>query len=512
MTELRRSGGDAVCIDSLMSRTTGLSKFSHTLRYRLLFSSTLLLLDPVDGIVVRQLKEARRWLTLQQFLDYAVWALLTGLGVLAVSRAISPSFPGSEVFGVAAIACPLVLACLAGFCRWRSLKSVARELDARAHTKDRFLTALVLPKDKTGVLFDAARREASAFAANLRIREHLRPKPPWRKALWLVIPLAVLGLLEGLQEWRAARVAPELASAQKLLEQVRHAAERQAEADNEFQQIAEQLQDTEQQLSESSEPLREALRALAELEQRLSQHPELSAAETTALAEALARDHAELASNLRSGKNADSARAVAQLDPAELASALKQAARHLESRRLRELMNQEPAIAQLQLGMMLGSSRGRGYETGRRRFLSALREMKTGTQGAHQDGAQDGEGLDVAPGSEKSSASAADNSPPAGAPGSENDLGRGSELSNEAEPLIPPEGSEDFVAGEIGEGASLVELFHAAGGDDPKARRTYRSAYQVAAPAALDALNQEQIPAGSRILVRRYFEAIRPKD
>ena len=74
------------------------------------------------------------------------------------------------------------------------------------------------------------------------------------------------------------------------------------------------------------------------------------------------------------------------------------------------------------------------------------------------------------------------------------------------------QGSEDFVEGEIGEGASLVQLFRAAGNDDPQARRAYRSAYQVAAPAALDAVSQEKIPAGSRLLVRRYFEAIRPKE
>ena len=85
-------------------------------------------------------------------------------------------------------------------------------------------------------------------------------------------------------------------------------------------------------------------------------------------------------------------------------------------------------------------------------------------------------------------------------------------IREEAEPLVAQEGSEDFLQGEIGDGASLVQLFRAAGGDDPQARRAYRSAYQVAAPAALDAVNQENIPAGSRLLVRRYFESIRPKE
>ena len=115
-------------------------------------------------------------------------------------------------------------------------------------------------------------------------------------------------------------------------------------------------------------------------------------------------------------------------------------------------------------------------------------------------------------GREKSSASSADNAPPAGLPGSENDRGSGENLSKETEPDDQPPADEDFVAGEIGEGSSLVELFRAAGNDDPKARRAYQNAYRTAVPSALDAVSREQIPPGSRLLVRRYFEAIRPKE
>ena len=299
--------------------------------------------------------------------------------------------------------------------------------------------------------------------------------------------------------------------AQKLIEQARRAAELEAKKDKDFLQITEELQNTERQLTDSPEPLREALRALAELERKFSPQSELDAAETIALAEALAQNHAELASNLRSGKNADAAKGVAQLDSAELANALEQAARHLETRRLRELADMAPAAAKLQLGMMLGSSRGSGNETGRR-FVSMLRDMKSGTQGSAREPVQGPEGVEAPPGNEKSTVSAADNAPSAGEPGSEKDLGRGSDLSEEGEPVTSSPGAEDFVAGEIGQGASLVELFHAAGSDDPKARRAYHSAYQTAAPAALDAVNREQIPAGSRLLVRRYFEGIRPKE
>ena len=169
-------------------------------------------------------------------------------------------------------------------------------------------------------------------------------------------------------------------------------------------------------------------------------------------------------------------------------------------------------MVQVQLGMMLGASGEFGKEDGRRQFVATLREMKTGlTSAAAQDG-QKGAGFNPSQHGEKSPPSGAEQSQPAGAPGSEMDLGRGAELGEEAEPVVAQEGSEDFLEGELGDGASLVQLFRAAGGDDPQARRAYRSAYQVAAPAALDAVNQEKIPAGSRLLVRRYFESIRPKE
>jgi hypothetical protein len=466
----------------------------------------------VDGIVVRRLREARKWLTIQQFLDYLVWALMAGLGLLVGSRATSLYPPSFAVFACVAIAVPVGIAFLGSIWRWRSLKVIAREVDARAHTKDRFVTALDLPEREQAGLLNAARQETSAFASSLAVGEHLRPKPPWKKAFWLLIPLAALGLVEGVKEWRTSQLAPELESAKQLLEQARHAAERQAEEHKEFHQIVQELKDSEQQLAGSSEPLREALRTLAALEEKLSQSGELSPAERNALADALAQNHGELASKLRSGRNTEAAQEAARLDPAELAKALEQAARHLESRRLRELASQAAGTVQLQLGVMLGASTGFGNEQGRQRFVTALREMKSGIHNMAQDAAQGAIGIDLPQGGEKSPPTVGDNSQAAGAPGSELDLGRGSDLGQESELLAAPEGSEDFLEGEHGEGASLVQLFRASGGDDPKAKRAYRSAYQVAAPAALDAMNQEKIPAGSRLLVRRYFESIRPKE
>jgi hypothetical protein len=465
----------------------------------------------MDAIVVRRLREAQRRLVLQQFIDYAVPGLFAGLAVFAVSRIAAASIPAAEVPWWAAVAISLILAALAAMRRWRSLRSVALELDARAKTKDRFLTALALPPSETRPFLGAVRRETSMFASTLRPREHLALRIPVGKALWLLLPIIALGLWEGVRVWQARGLAPELATAQELIEQARRAAELEADKDEALQRIAEQLQGAEHQLNLSTEPLREALRTLSDLEQRLSSQSSLDAGEAGALAEALSRNHGELASNLRAGRNAEVAKNLAKLDPTELATALEQAARHLEARRLRELATQSGAAAKMQLGVMLGSSSADGKEGGRRRFVAALRDIRNGTPVADRDPSRQIEGAEASPGNEKSPSHTADNAPPSGLPGTEKDFGRGEDIAQQAEPLSSAASSEDFVEGEIGDGTSLIALFRAAGNDDPHARRVYRNAYQTAAPGALDAVSREQIPAGSRLLVRRYFEARLPR-
>ena len=42
--------------------------------------------------------------------------------------------------------------------------------------------------------------------------------------------------------------------------------------------------------------------------------------------------------------------------------------------------------------------------------------------------------------------------------------------------------------------------------------RRYRELYDAASFAAEDAVTQENIPLGARFLIRRYFQAIRPKQ
>jgi hypothetical protein len=67
-------------------------------------------------------------------------------------------------------------------------------------------------------------------------------------------------------------------------------------------------------------------------------------------------------------------------------------------------------------------------------------------------------------------------------------------------------------AGQLGEGESLSALIPSAAAGDEKAVRRYRELYDAASFAAEDAVTQENIPLGARFLIRRYFQAIRPKQ
>ena len=65
---------------------------------------------------------------------------------------------------------------------------------------------------------------------------------------------------------------------------------------------------------------------------------------------------------------------------------------------------------------------------------------------------------------------------------------------------------------QLGAGESLSALIPSAAAGDEKAARRYREIYDAAAFAAEDAVTQENIPLGARFLIRRYFQAIRPKQ
>lgn len=69
---------------------------------------------------------------------------------------------------------------------------------------------------------------------------------------------------------------------------------------------------------------------------------------------------------------------------------------------------------------------------------------------------------------------------------------------------------EDFVEGKASDGPSQTKVIMAAAGRG-FASRAYRDVHQDYAGVVEDALEKEQIPAGKRSYVRRYFDLIRPR-
>jgi len=475
----------------------------------LAFPTGFALVGDVNATVRQKLSEARGRLMWNHFRHTSVGTLFGGLSAVVAWRVVSRSnwLEGLPWLLLGSLGVAFVLAMV----RWRSLGDVAQEVDRRLDTKDRFSTELRTVEPTPWA--EAMHREVAAYAANLRVGERLRLPGPGKKFLWLLLPVFALGLIEGLHHVRLAGKREELAAAQEMIRKTREAVPRD---DKELVKEAEKLTELEKKLADAKDPLREALRALAELERKLasaSGQNALTPAEAAALADAVAAEAPQLSDELRSGDSRGAAQSVAKLDPAALAKALEQAAKHLENRRLEELARERNV--QQQLGSILRSS-GEGSGQ-RKKFLSALRDAKQGNSGDEKemsdlDGPGQGEPNESPNGGEKPDAGLADNAPPGGKPGSDKDLGKGSDLNEQKDPEAGEEHAEEFVGGQMGDGMSLVEMLRAAGGDDPKAQRAWKSAWQSAAPAALDAVAREEIPPGSRLMVKRYFEAIRPKE
>jgi hypothetical protein len=100
---------------------------------------------------------------------------------------------------------------------------------------------------------------------------------------------------------------------------------------------------------------------------------------------------------------------------------------------------------------------------------------------------------------------------PSGLPGGERDSGTtktpfGTEAINPAETA-----RMSRIKGRLGEGESLSTFFPATGRDAPASTQRMRELYDAAVGAAEEAVVTDDIPVGSRMLIRRYFENIRPR-
>jgi hypothetical protein len=100
---------------------------------------------------------------------------------------------------------------------------------------------------------------------------------------------------------------------------------------------------------------------------------------------------------------------------------------------------------------------------------------------------------------------------PSGQPGGERDTGTTDSPFGKDKNPAGKDAQHQQVTGRTGEGESLQQSLLSAG-DHSKSNRGYKNLYEAMAPAAQDAVLQENIPLGSRFLIKRYFESIRPQE
>ncbi len=317
-----------------------------------------------------------------------------------------------------------------------------------------------------------------------------------------------------------------------------------------------------------------ALRELAKLEQLVKelQKPDFATPdELKALADALSKNEGtkDAAKDLGEGKLADAAKkleqAAQQPDAAKAQESVKQALDHLArrkeqiSKQLEKLQQQGEAgdgerqelLQQLadalnelqQQGGMAQNKQNKSNKQGKgqqqkkegdggkemtnedlKKLLSAIQQMKDRQQqqaegegegeGEPEPGESDGEGdIKVFAGNPGKDGKEGPEGPqvPTGKPGGDKDEGTTKDPFGKNPVAGAEPGAESQITGKLGEGETLSALIPAAK-SDAKAARRYKELTEAAASAAEDVVAREDIPLGARHLVRRYFEAIRPKQ
>jgi len=530
---------------------------------------------PIDD-VLRNLRAARRRLSLQSFLTTLARAGLVAGAVLLVIGAVNRGFLGRLPFDfrvtAIAIGAAVVAAGFMMIAGRRGLAEVAGVIDRLGGTRDRFLTALQFSEKSTGEpMRGIALQECVRFVQGGNFSGLIPVRVP-REFLYWLVPVVALALLQWeARDTFATRDAQALAArasvedTAKKLEALARQAAKDAEAakSDELKKLAEQLNRGAEQLrADATTPedgAKAALRELSALEQLVQEMQKspgaLTPEEMKALAKALEENPAtkDAATAMEKG---DAAKAAEELEkamkqladqkdektPEEIKKTLEDAIKRLaEQKQLSEALQKlaqqmqrsaaekggDSSEAAKQLAQMLrqmaqgksGQMKG-GQQQGAQamqNLLSALQNMKFGdgqgqpgsepqpsqTPGAvmMQNFAKEGQG--AMPGS-------GDNLPPSGQAGSDHDTGTTDNPFGEKN-AAGKEARAEQLTGRQGEGESLQQSLTAAG-DHSKSHRGYKDLYNAMAPAAQDAVLQENIPLGSRFFIKRYFEAIRPQE
>ena len=455
------------------------------------------------------------------------------------------------------------------------VERVARSLDAAGATRDRFVTGLRLAeKSRASELETLAMHEIAGWACGRKLGVLLPIRFP-RELPWIAAPVAMLGLLwwgamnaAAIKDARAAQETAAISGTAKQLEQLGKFTDILANENSEkvMKLVAERLRQSAERMhaeaADGKDARKTALRELAMLEELVKEllRPEAATPEELkALAEALAKHEPtrEAAKDIAGGNLADAAKKIAQVarqdaPGAEVVSdTLKQALDHLAEKRgqvskqIEKLQQQAAggrqnllqqiadALNEMQPQSKTAGRNDKGTQQGAqkkmtdedlKRLLGALENLKDQQQqqggepqpGEQREGDADREGkvatLNFSTGERPGANSDQSISSPSGKPGTDGDrdttkdpFGKKSDVSKNA-------ARKEQDAVQLGVGESLSALIPSAAAGDEKAARRYRELYDTASSAAEEAVTQENIPLGARFLIRRYFQAIRPKQ
>ncbi|MEQ1851603.1 MAG: hypothetical protein ABMA01_08425 [Chthoniobacteraceae bacterium] len=453
-------------------------------------------------------------------------------------------------------------------------EDVARTVDAIGATRDRLLTGLLFSRKPDPTAMESLAL-AARYVRGRDFRPLLPIRPPrelaWLGAPIAVLALLWWDAMHmaSTRERRAETEAAAISGTTDGIERLAREIERQADhsKEAELKKLAGRLRQSAEQMraeaARGGDAQKAALRELAMLEQWVKELRRPGTAtpdELKTLADALMK-HEQTREAAKDIETGDLARASKKLGQAaqeqnaasaeKLRQTIEQALDHL-ARRKEEISRQIEKLREQagengggrqdllrQIAEMLDEQQRSGNVARRekdaaqkgggkpltdedlKKLLGALENLKNQQQGGEpQEGeaGQRGEDsqervatMNFGPGKNPERDSGEGVDFPTGLPGdgkdkgtTENPLGKQAAAPGEA-------GPKDRLSGKLGAGESLSAATPGVATGGGKAARRYRELYDAAAADAEDAVTQENIPLGSRLLIKRYFEAIRPR-
>jgi thermostable 8-oxoguanine DNA glycosylase len=472
-------------------------------------------------------------------------ATFVGTCLLVVSFAEFLSGPLNDriylyPIGFATICCWCIVAIFRA--PW-SIRQTACWLDSVADTKSRFATILAL-RDQgfAGPWRSALLSECVKFAETFDPRKWTRPGMP--QNWWMATAPWVGLLLLNFQD----RVPKDERDPDGVLAQTSTRLEQMAVKSagavqdpqlrkliDEMRKIAEQLRETRLPHSEAK---RHAFEQLAKLDEilRRARDSQVTAAEMEALLNALAAN--DLTKNvedlLREGKAEEAAQELERLAERlrdqsarkirELAQSLQESMNRLSeneksevSRELQQSMqaaqggnSEEMRHLMRQIAAMIREGRiSRASKNGQmvRSTIRSLEDLKNALRNGSLQLAETDEPLNQTQITHFDQTGQI----PGGPTGKPGDGGPADLSQKQIKDPLEAVGQAKKIQGIIGQGEYSLDVISSVGSTG-HANREYRQLYDAVAPDNEQAIEQEEIPVGSRNLVKRYFERIRPKE